>query len=520
MTKFKQSRRTFLGSTAAVGTAGLLFPLGSGSVSWADGKKVLKWRAVRDMTILDPGYMVGGVESDIQFALMPTLVDYDRDDGGNLKAIPSGYVSKIEHSDPTHIEFTLIPGLQWSNGFGELTAEDVKFSLERMKNTEWSGYFTLMEGVEVKDRYSGTIVMSAPYAPFWYSGLPNVAMIQCKKALEGLESGQYTTEIPATCGPYLYEWRPTDRVVFTRNPEWTGPEADFDEIHYILIEEDQTAELAFEAGEVDCTVVSTTTYARYLKSPPPNTTLVVPGALNWKWLGMNTEHPKLQDIRVRKAIQYAVDVDAINEGAYSNTAIKSHGIVCPGLAGQRKESKYSYDPEKARVLLKEAGVSGLQLDLKLQNIPEWVLAAQIIQANLQAVGIDVKVIPLDPGPFWDMGQESKGDTWKDLQIWIMRYGTSPDAGEGFQWYLKDQVGVWNWERWTNAEFDELYHEGKTETDPNKRIQIYLRKQEIMEDTGAYVWINHEPEVFAYRDDYHMQITPSGNYEFSRSRASA
>jgi len=246
----------------------------------------------------------------------------------------------------------------------------------------------------------------------------------------------------------------------------------------------------------------------------------VPGALNWKWLGMNTEHPKLQDIRVRKAIQHAVDVDAINEGAYSNTAIKSHGLVCPGLAGQRKESKYSYDPAKARALLSEAGVSGLQLDLKLQNIPEWVLAGQIIQANLQAVGIEVKVIPLDPGPFWDMGQESKGDTWKDLQIWIMRYGTSPDAGEGFQWYLKDQVGVWNWERWTNAEFDELYEKGKTETDPDKRIQIYLRMQEIMEDTGAYVWINHEPEVFAHKADYYIQITPSGNYEFARSRASA
>ena len=87
----------------------------------------------------------------------------------------------------------------------------------------------------------------------------------------------------------MYEWRPTDRVVFTRNPEWTGPKSDFDEIHYILIEEDNTAELAYEAGEIDCTKVSTTTYARYLKNPPPKTKMVVPGALNWKWLGMNTE---------------------------------------------------------------------------------------------------------------------------------------------------------------------------------------------------------------------------------------
>lgn len=518
MSLLRPDRRQFLVKTAVVSVSGLIFPLGSTSILRAEDKTILNASVPRDLSILDPGYMVGGTEISIQRAVMPTLVDYDYNNG-QWEWKPSSYVKEIGHSDPTHINFTLNSGLQWTNGFGELTAEDVKFSLERMKSTEWSGYFDLMEGVEVKDRYSGTIVMGSAYPPFWVTGLPNVAFIQCKKAIEGLESGKYTTEIPATCGPYVYEWRPTDRVVLTRNPEWTGRKPDFDQINVFLIEEDQTAELAYEAGQLDVTRVSTTTYARYLKELPPNTKIFVPGALNWKWLGMNTEHPKLQDIRVRKAIQHAVDVDSINEGAYSNTAIKSYGTVCPGLAGQRSESKYSYDPEKARALLAEAGVSGLQLDLKVQNIPEWVLAAQIIQANLQTVGIETKVIPLDPGPFWDMGQESKGDTWKDLQIWIMRYGTSPDAGENFQWYLKDQVGVWNWERWTDPEFDDLYIKGATETNPDKRAQIYLRMQEIMEDTGAYVWINHEPEVFVHRSDIEPHFSPAGEYDFPHSKSS-
>ena len=245
---------------------------------------------------------------------------------------------------------------------------------------------------------------------------------------------------------------------------------------------------------------------------PPDSKLLVAGAMNWMWMGMNTEHPKLQDIRVRQAIQHAVDVDSVNAGAYSNTVVKSFGITVPGLNGQRFESKYSYDPGKARALLSEAGVSGLQLDLKVQNIPEWVLAAQIIQANLQAVGIDVKVIPLDPGPFWDMGQESKGDAWKDLQIWIMRFGTGPDAYEGFQWYLKDQVGIWNWERWSDDEFEALYQEGLVETAPDKRRIIYLRMQEIMEDTGAYVWLNHEPNVFIHRLNIEPDISSEGTVD--------
>ncbi|MCH7788930.1 MAG: peptide ABC transporter substrate-binding protein, partial [Acidobacteria bacterium] len=121
--------------------------------------------------------------------------------------------------------------------------------------------------------------------------------------------------------------------------------------------------------------------------------------------------------------------------------------------------------------------------------------------------------PLDPGPFWDMGQESKGDTWKDLQLWIMRYGTSPDPYECFQWFRREQIGVWNWERWSDDEFEALYKEGLVSTDPARRNEIYLRMQEIMEDTGAYVWIDHEPEVFIHRNSVALDISPSGNSDF-------
>ena len=131
--------------------------------------------------------------------------------------------------------------------------------------------------------------------------------------------------------------------------------------------------------------------------------------------------------------------------------------MCPGLVGQRSQTKYyDYDPAKARALLSEAGASGLQLTLRTLNNQERMLAAQIIQANLGAVGVTVKVMPLDSGPFWEMGQESKGDTWKDLELWIMRYGTTPDPYEATQWFVSGQVGVWNWESWTSDEFDLLY----------------------------------------------------------------
>ena len=122
------------------------------------------------------------------------------------------------------------------------------------------------------------------------------------------------------------------------------------------------------------------------------------------------------------------------------------------------------------------------------------------------------MLPQDDGPFWDMGQESKGDTWKDLQIWIMRYGAGADPYEPFQWFKRDQVGIWNWERWSDDEFEDLYVKGIAETDVDKRSDIYIRMQEIMEDTGGYVWLTHEPEVFIHRDTLYADFAPSGEQQ--------
>ena len=191
------------------------------------------------------------------------------------------------------------------------------------------------------------------------------------------------------------------------------------------------------------------------------------------------------------------------------TAEPSYGIVPPGLLGRRTKSNYSYDPAKAKALLADAGVSGLELTIKTLNNSERVLAATIIQANLQAVGIKATIIPLDSGPFWDMGQESKGDQWKDLELWIMRYSSGTDAYEPFQWFKRDQVGIWNWERWSDDEFEALYEEGIVSTDNARRKEIYLRMQEIMESTGAYVWLTHEAEVFVHRDNLKVSLAPSG-----------
>ncbi len=506
----KPTRRRFIASSAALGAVATFGPYMSFAQAQSGNSLTVRFYGALDS--LDPGYNVGGSpDNDVLWAINPALVHFGKKDG-QLTYRPTAYVESITERDPTHIDFTLKPGFQWTNGFGELTAEDVAYSYDRMSTSEWKGFFEAFETVEVKDKYSGTIVMKTPFAPFIVSTLSSgTGVILSQKATESV-GGKFTTDMPATCGPYLYEWKQKQWVKLRPNPEWTGPKPAYDNIDCIFITEDTAAALAYEAGEVEVTKIVPQTYARYKESPPPDSKLEVAGALQYMWMGMNTENPKLKDMKVREAIQYAIDRDAVVQGAYGGTVEPSYGVVCPGLVGKRDQSQYSYDPEKARALLAEAGVSGLELTLRTLNNQERVLTAQIIQANLADVGITVKVIPLDSGPFWEMGQESKGDTWKDLELWIMRYGAGTDPYEPFQWFKRDQVGIWNWERWSDDEFEELYQKGISVTDPDERNQIYIRMQEIMEQTGAYVWLAHEPEVYVHRASVDVDFAPSGEMQ--------
>ena len=380
MIEDKLNRRVFLASSAAVGGA-TLFGLPMFAKDANAQSMRLTARTDGDINILDPGYMVGGIEIEMQNAVLPVLLTFHVGEDGVYGAEPSVYLEKFEERDPTHYDFVLKPGFMWTNGFGEFTAEDVKYSYERIKTTDWSGNFEALDHVEVTGKYSGTLVLGQPYAPFTLLGLTSgPAAILCKAAMEKV-GGKFTTEFPATCGPYLFQWTPKQKLSLRPNPDWTGPKPAFSEVDVLIITERSAAELAFEAGEVAVTEITASTYSRYKDNPPKDSALRIAGALQYMWLGMNTENEKLSNIKVRQAIQHAVDAEQIIQGAYDGTTEKSNGIICPGLIGHRKATKYSYDPAKAKALLAEAGVSGLELELKTLNEQERILAAQIIQAQ-------------------------------------------------------------------------------------------------------------------------------------------
>ena len=114
---------------------------------------------------------------------------------------------------------------------------------------------------------------------------------------------------------------------------WNGPKAGFEKITILPIQEPKSAEIAFEAGEVDITEISIGSVPNFKDAPPAGGILDVRPTADYTFLGINIANEKLSDVRVRQAIKKAIDIDAILQGAYFNVPEQSRGLVAPGLVG-------------------------------------------------------------------------------------------------------------------------------------------------------------------------------------------
>src|SRR3954470_12787491 len=375
-------RRRFLAGTAA----STLAAAGPRAVRAADRRKVLRVRSYSDLAVLGPAYRRTGSDHDVFRCLLPALISYKP--GADRWEWQLEAAEEIKQLDDTTIAFRLKPGWQWTGGFGELTAEDVKCSYERIADpaneSPYHDDWSALDHVEVTGPYTGTIHLKRYFAPLWSTTLPTGSgRIVCKRAVEALPEKTFATSVPATCGPYvLAEWQPKRRTVLRRNPDYKGPQPHFDEVRIHPIDDEEIAEVAYQGGVLDFTSIGLHTFAGYGGQAPAGSALVDKPSLAFNWVGMNVEHPKLRDERVRKAVQRAIDAEAAVDAAYFGRAARANGVVAPGLIGHRDRNLAGHDPAEAKRLLGEAGVKDLGLTMHLLNKTGHLAMARVIQEAL------------------------------------------------------------------------------------------------------------------------------------------
>jgi len=506
---FQISRRGFLQQSTL---AGLTIAGSLPSVSWAVRGDQLHIRNYFDIASLDPAFSLSGGDSFVQGAIFQNLLKPKTDGTWDTELDAAEYFEAI---DDTHYAFRLKRGQIFNNGFGEMTADDVKFSFERIIDPNVHSINAVEMGslshVDVHDRYSGTIVLESPYAAFVSVAVASYGILP-RTAVESV-GGRFNTQPPCCSGPYLFrEWQAKRKTILDRNPLWEGPEAAFAEIHIYAMTDAKAAEMAFEAGQLDCAEISVESVEPFRKNMPPDSVLEIHPSGRSYWLGMNQSNPALQDLRIRQAIQYAVDVEAVVEAAWFGLAEPSFGPVPRGMLGCRERTLIppKGDADKARSLLAEAGVElPLRLRLDVSNDALERTAVQVIQWSLKKVGIEVDIHTQDPGTFLSLGQEAAGDQWQDIQLFFQSFLGGSDPYYALVWFIKEQIGQWNWERFESEEFDRLSDLAMASSDKAERNRMYQRMQDIMEASGCYRFISNSVMPQIIRNTIKTAFTPDG-----------
>ncbi len=488
--RMKLDRRTFLaGSSALAILPYARFAMAAG----ARTNPIIALDA--DIGNLDPGNRVGTTEGNIIRAVCQTLVRFEP----GKTSWANDAAKEIKQISDTEFDFELNPGQMFTGGFGEMTADDVKFTYDRYINGDKNGKklayaddLEALKSVEVTGKYTGKLILKHPSAALWLIGICDASgAILSKKASEQLGDKIATTLIGS--GPMvLKEWRPKEQFVLAANPDYKGPyKAHFEEIIGKIIPEHKTSFLSYQAKELDFTAFDADQLAT-AKGLPDTKVIDIPG-IDYTWIGINVEKGDLADIKVRQAIRWAIDVEAIIQGAYSGATSRAKTLLAPGLLGNWADAPlYTRDVAKAQQLLSEAGKSNLAFTFTCLNDATSLAVAQIAQANLAEIGITLTINAMDSGAYWALGA---GDASKDLELTLIPYTSKFDPSFQTQWFLASQIGLWNWQRWNSPEFDKLHQEGLETLDKAKREEIYVKMQKLLDESASCIWITHGRNFF-------------------------
>ncbi len=442
-----------------------------------------------DIETLDPAHLIK--EYDIALVLYSKLLKYKP---GSSEVVLDAAQELNVSEDGKIITFKLKEGIQFHKGYGELTAEDVKFSFERIinpdENSEYSSEWKTLDHVEVTGKYSGKIILKEPLASLLVTTLPYTSgSIISKKAYQ--ELGQRFATNPVGSGPYyLKEWIPEQKLVLERFEDYYDPKPDFKTIELYPILDTNVCEMNFDKGDLDVTEISLDSIDRYRSNPDVD--IHIPSTLKYYFIGFNDSKPPFNDIRVRKAMRYAINIEMIIVGAFNNVPKRAYTMIPEGILGHWDNApKYEVNLEKAKQLLNEAGYSdGFETTFVTTNDPTYMNVAQIVKENLKKVGIDLQIKVIESSAWYQyLGQESHPGMFYET------FSLTLDPGYWVEWFTSAQIEKWNFIKWSNEKYDQLAKEAALEMNTDKRAQMYIEMQKLLDQDAALIWITHGAKAY-------------------------
>jgi peptide/nickel transport system substrate-binding protein/oligopeptide transport system substrate-binding protein len=303
---------------------------------------------------------------------------------------------------------------------------------------------------------------------------------------------------PIGTGPWKFvEWRHDDYLLFAKNPDYFDGAPKTDSLMARIIPEMSTATAEFEAGNVDVLSVPDQATKSWEADPEKQKLLSSTPALRFWYVAINTTRGPLSDVRVRQALNYAVDVNTMLSQVMAGRGSVANGVIPPSLGGSDPNRKsYPHDVAKAKQLLAAAGhPNGIDVELWASTSDQSPRISQTVQANLAEAGIRAKIVQRDASSVREASRS--GQTDLALKEWWADY---PDA-ENFLFPLlhsKNRGVGGNVSFYSNPHFDALVDQAHREQDESKRNPLYTQADQIEFDDAPMIYL------FFYKDVYAVQ----------------
>ncbi|MFJ7953794.1 ABC transporter substrate-binding protein [Lysinibacillus sp. NPDC096418] len=454
-----------------------------------------------DSVTLDPAQATDGESIKVTTNVYETLVNFGKSD----VTIQPGLAKSWEPSeDGLTYTFQLEEGVKFHDGT-DFNAEAVVKNFERWKNggdkfSYYNSQFVVgdkqvIDSVTAEGDYALVFKLSQPQAPF----LQNIAMaafaIASPAAFEANDDA--LSDNPVGTGAFKFvEWKRNDSVTLEKNPDYRiDGLPKLDKVVYRSIPDNSARLLTLNNGEIDIAEGLSPADGASIKGNA-DLQLVERPSMNVGYLGLTATRAPFDNVKVRQAVNYAIDKQTIVDAFFEGYAEVAKNPMPPIINGYNDEIEgYNYDPEKAKALLAEAGYDGKEIELWAMPVsrpymPDGQKIAEAIQKNLADVGMPSKIVTFEWATYIDKAENGEADAF--LLGWT---GDNGDA-DNFLYTLLDgdNIGSNNYSFYDNQELHKLLVAAQTEVDEGKRNDLYKQAQVIINNDAPWVNIAHSNSI--------------------------
>lgn len=396
------------------------------------------------------------------------------DENGNI--VPE-LAESFEYITPTELVIKIRQGVKFHNG-DTLTSKDVVFSINRMLDKPASRIMIdAIDKVEAIDDYTIKLTLSKPSSPLLFGLAHPLTAILNEK--DTLAKNDVIATAPMGTGPYKFiEWGSGEKIELVAFDDYFEGRPKIDTLTYRAITENSSRLAALETGEIDIAYNMDAIDSGIVENNP-ELQLISQPTTSTEYITFNTTKAPFDNKDFRKAVNYALNRQSMSDSIFMGKAKPANSIVNPNVFGHSdKVEGYPYNVEKAKEYLKKSGIENPSFTLFVNDNTTRLQLAQIIQANLKEIGIDMVIETLEWGAY--LQRTAQGEHQALLGGWVS--GTS-DADIVLYPLLHSAShgGAGNRAFYTNKEFDKIVDEARLVSSPEERKALFLKAQDILQE---------------------------------------